>query len=91
MDQRRLHKLLRELHEELLGAESVDPKARDLLRHLADDIRLLVASGPDTIEAGRYHGLRGRLADTMTGFEVTHPRLSQAMERVIDVLALYNL
>jgi uncharacterized protein DUF4404 len=91
MDQSHLHKLLGELHQELLAARSVDPKSRDLLQHLASDIRAIVDTPPHQASPDRYQGLRGRLAKAMAEFEGSHPRLTTAMERVIDTLALSNL
>jgi uncharacterized heparinase superfamily protein len=91
MDQDHLHHLLSELHQELVAARSVEPKDRDLLRHLADDIRSLVEAAPARPAPERYQGLRGRLAAATTAFEASHPRLTAAMEKVIDTLAVYNL
>jgi hypothetical protein len=91
MDQRRLEDLLTTLHEELLAAGPVDAKNRDLLRHLASDIRARLDAGPESAAAARYQGLSGSLREAATAFEASHPRLTAAMEKVIDTLALYNL
>ena len=91
MDQRHLHKLLGELHDELLATRSVDPKSRDLLQHLTRDIRAIVDTPPHEASPGQYQGLRGRLSEAMAEFEASHPRLTTAMERVIDTLAVSNL
>jgi hypothetical protein len=91
MDQRHLHQLLGELHDELLAARTVDPKSRDLLQHLTRDIRALVDAPPPEGSPGHYQGLRGRLSEAMAEFEASHPRLTTAMERVIDTLAVSNL
>jgi uncharacterized protein DUF4404 len=91
MDQRHLHQLLGELHQELLSAGSVDPKSRDLLQHLARDIRAIVDAPPQQTSPAQYHGLRGRLSEAIAQFEASHPRLTTSMERVIDTLAVSNL
>lgn len=91
MDPRHLHHLLTELHQELLAARPLEPKDRELLQHLAEDIRALVEAGPEPGGAERYRGLRGRLGQTAAAFEASHPRLTSAMQKVIDTLAVYNL
>ncbi|HYL20155.1 MAG TPA: DUF4404 family protein [Gemmatimonadales bacterium] len=91
MDQRHLHKLLSELHTELLAARSVGKENRALLERLAADIRAIVATEPSAAPAGRYAPLRQRLAEAVVAFETSHPRLSKTIENVIDTLNLYNL
>jgi hypothetical protein len=87
----RLHKLLTDLHGELLAARSVGPKDRDLLQHLAEDIRAIVEAGPVAHPTTTYHPLRQRLAEGVKAFEASHPQLSKTLANVIDTLALYNL
>ena len=87
MNQSHLHKLLTDLHGELLAARSVSPKDRDLLQHLAEDIRALVEAEP----AGGHQQLRQRLAEGVRAFEASHPELSKTLANVIDTLALYNI
>lgn len=91
MTQSHLHQLLDELHQELLAARPLDPQSRDLLQHLASDIRAIVDTPPHLASPDQYQGLRGRLAEAVTAFEASHPGLTTAMERVIDTLALSNL
>lgn len=91
MDQSHLHRLLGELHQELLAARPVDPKSRDLLEHLASDIRAIVDTPSHQASPEHYQGLRGRLTEAVAAFEASHPRLTTAMERVIDTLAVSNL
>jgi hypothetical protein len=91
MNQPHLHKLLTELHGELLAARSVTPRDRDLLQHLVEDIRAIVEAQPTAGPAGTYHPLRQRLAEGVKAFEASHPQLSKTLANVIDTLALYNL
>ena len=91
MNQPHLHKLLTEVHAELLAARSVDPKDRELLRALADDIRTLVAKEPAAAPAGERGELRRRLAEAVSRFEASHPELAKTLANAIDTLALYNL
>jgi hypothetical protein len=90
MSQPHLHELLTELHAELLAARSVDPKDRDLLRHLADDIRALVDKKPRAGQ-GEPGELRQRLAEAVSRFEASHPDLAKTLANAIDTLAFYNL
>jgi hypothetical protein len=91
MKHRHLHKLLTELHGELLKAQTVGPKDRELLQHLAEDIRAVVEAEPTTGPSGPYHPLRQRLAEGVKAFEASHPQLSKTLANAIDTLALYNL
>jgi len=87
----RLHKLLTDLHGELIAARSVSPKDRDLLQHLAEDIRAIVEGQPAALPAATDHPLRQRLTEGVKAFEASHPQLSRTLANVIDTLALYNL
>ena len=89
MSRPQLHKLLTELHDELIRARSVDPKDKDLLRHLADDIRALVEKEPGA--KGEPGELRRRLAEAVGRFEASHPDLAKTLANAIDTLALYNI
>jgi predicted component of type VI protein secretion system len=88
MNQPHLHKLLTELHAELLAARSVGPKDRDLLRQITEDIRAIVEAEPASNAPG---ALRQRLAEGVAAFEASHPQLSKTLANAIDTLALYNL
>jgi hypothetical protein len=88
MDQTELHRLLSELHAELAGAKPLDAANRQLLAQLAADIET-VSRG--SVPPERYRTLRGRLADAAAVLETTHPKVTAAIERVIDTLAFFNL
>lgn len=90
MSQPHLHKLLTELHDELLKARSVDVKDQDLLRRLAEDIRALVDK-PPAASGGEPGELRRHLAEAVGRFEASHPQLARALANAIDTLALYNI
>jgi hypothetical protein len=91
MKQHHLHRLLTELHGELLKAQTVSPKDRELLQHLAEDIRAIVEAEPTTGSPGLHHPVRQRLAEGVKAFEASHPELSKTLANAIDTLALYNL
>lgn len=91
MNQRPLHTLLAEVHAELLAAQSVDAGDRELLEHLAQDIRSLLETPPTAISTGQYQSLPPRLREAVRAFEASHPQLTRTMENLIDTLSLYNL
>ena len=88
MDQTQLTRLLTELHVELAAAKPLDAANRELLSQLAADIK---AATGTAVAPERYLTLRNRLSAAAAGLETTHPKLVNAIERVIDTLAFFNL
>lgn len=88
MDQADLHQLLTELHAALAAANPPDAPNRELLTQLAADIQAVTGTAP-TQE--HYRTLRGRLVRAAAALEATHPKVTAALERVIDTLAFFNL
>lgn len=104
MDRQRLREQLRNLHEELGRANSLDEESRRLLFELADDIRKLVvepypenrereggvrvdSQGRATPTGGEEAAdFRDRLEDSAREFEVRHPALTEAINRILDAL-----
>jgi len=86
MDKQQLDELLKQLHDELGRADSVDAENRDTLRKLAKDIQDLLdrAEGDET---PGYQSLLDQLRSTIVQFEVSHPGLSLAIAQVINALA----
>jgi len=91
MDQDQLHRLLAQLHAELLAARPVDAESRAGLERLAQDIRSVLDAKPTPESAEPYHAMQSKLKDAVTTFEASHPQLSKTIEQVIETLALYNL
>lgn len=93
MTERDLHALLAELHHSLQDTQAVvDADTKALLEQLSADIRPIVERGPGgPIAGGKAAGLKERLDNAMAAVEVSHPRLAQAIARVADTLAFYNL
>ncbi len=91
MDQDQLHRLLAQLHAELLATRPVDAESRDRLQQLTQDIRAVLDAKPRPASAEPYHAMRPKLKDAVTTFEASHPQLSKTIEQVIETLALYNL
>ena len=86
MDERALTELLNELHAKLESATTVTERDRELLTRLSADIRSLLAH-PAGLAAAKHLSIFDRLRETITGFEVTHPDLTDVMARISRILA----
>jgi hypothetical protein len=86
MDNQELRKLLEQLDREIEQTRSVDEKGRELLRDLATDITELLARSEGG-EAKAQTSLLGRLEDSISYLEVTHPTLTQTLTRVLETLS----
>jgi len=80
-----LRATLAHLHEQLHGAEALDPDVRA-------DLRAAVAEIEDALEAASGRSLdepslRDRLSELTLQFEESHPNLAAAVGRVVDTLA----
>ena len=75
-----LARRLSELKAELARTESVDPKSRELLEQVQQEIETVL----DAPEEG---SLRARLEAAIQHFETSHPDLTAIMGRVMDQLA----
>ena len=86
MPQRKLVEMLAELHLELEKTPALDEASRELLGHLAEDIRQLLdeseASPPDASES-----VADRLGEAEQSFEASHPRLAALIRSIGDTLA----
>jgi hypothetical protein len=86
MDEQGLRKLLEQLHTELENTQSVDDKGRELLGDLANDIRdLLTRSDSDHLPA--EPGLLGRMEESISYLEVTHPILTNTISKILESLS----
>jgi len=82
MADKKLSKLLEQLHQELAKTEAVDERGRELLRVLNADIQTLL----DRSESDSDDSLLERLQDSIDHFEVTHPELTSALSRMLTTL-----
>lgn len=86
MDNQELRKLLEQLHGEIEHTKSIDDKGRELLDDLAADIRELLARSEGG-QAKVQETLLGRLEDSISYLEVTHPTLTQTLSRMLETLS----
>ncbi|MBI2757917.1 MAG: DUF4404 family protein [Chloroflexi bacterium] len=85
MDDKKLRKLLEQLHDELEHTQSLDDKGRALLRDLDADIRsLLNRSKGDALQA--QPPVLERLEETIDHLEITHPTLTMALSELLTAL-----
>jgi hypothetical protein len=84
MSDKKLTRLLEQLHTELASARVVDEKGRELLRLLNDDIQDLLERSED-IESD--DSLLERLQESIDHFEVTHPTLTSALSSLLTSLS----
>jgi hypothetical protein len=83
MTDKKLTKLLEQLHTELDGTEAVDEKGRELLRALNADIAELLERSEDDRSDDT---LLERWQEYIDHFEVTHPRLTAALSHLMTAL-----
>ena len=84
MSDKKLTKLLEELHITLDATEAVDEKGRELLRALNGDIQeLLERSEPGDSD----DSLLERMRETISHFENTHPAFTSTLSRLLTALS----
>jgi hypothetical protein len=84
MADKKLTKLLEQLHTELDGTEAVDEKGRELLRALNADIaELLERSDDDQSD----DSLLERWQESIDHFGVSHPTLTSALSQIMTALS----
>ncbi|MCC6301098.1 MAG: DUF4404 family protein [Anaerolineales bacterium] len=84
MTDKKLAKLLEELHVTLDATQAVDEKGRQLLRTLDEDIHELL----DRSESDQSDdSLLERMRETLSYFEKTHPSFASALANLLTVLS----
>ena len=86
MEKQELHDRLERLHAELRQIDSVDPEEREMLAHLAGDIRALL-DRPEAERRRGYAQLSERLRSAVGRLEASYPRTTILMGQVVDTLA----
>ena len=86
MDERGISDLLNELHAKLKNAKAINERDRELLTQLSADIESLLAHSGG-LPAETHRSVIDRLQESITRFEVSHPDLTNVMERVSKTLA----
>ncbi|MDP8986601.1 MAG: DUF4404 family protein [Pseudomonadota bacterium] len=93
MDPNVLRDQLVKLHEELMLVEHIDPRSKQLLGELMEDIKRLMepAGTAAALPTGAPPSLADRLEKIAVQFEVDHPTLASSSRRLVDLLAKVGL
>jgi Domain of unknown function (DUF4404) len=85
MDKNSLRDLVAKLHAELADALRADPKSRESLSDMMQDINRLIDK-PAAPTATPHGSLAERLERIAVQFEADHPTLAASARRLIDLL-----
>jgi hypothetical protein len=86
MDNKIDRELLQQLHDEINNTQTVDEKGRELLQDLDGDIRaLLERSEEHPLQI--YPSIVQTLESTLSHFEITHPKLTTLVSKLLDTLS----
>jgi hypothetical protein len=92
-DDREIHRILVELHDELERAQPLDEDERAMLRHMMGDIReVLDRSDAEVVIRYRPNEtLTERLRQAVDHFEVTNPDLTMVIKKALDTLSIAGI
>ncbi|TCD47672.1 DUF4404 family protein [Chlorobium sp. N1] len=90
MEQQKLRELLETLHHELEHVESVDETTGRVLCSLKEDLSRF-SDEPCSVDIAGDEPLMERMQDAVGHFETDHPKLSMAIQHVLDSLARMGL
>ena len=83
MPQKQLRHSLAELRSEIDNIEAIDDESRARLNQVVDQVQQKIDS-PDEAD---HHNLVGSLDDSVRHFEVTHPNITEALNKVMVALS----
>ena len=85
MDKNSLRDHLAKLHAELADAHQADPKYRESLTEMMQDINRLIDK-PTDLSSSPHGSLPDRLERVAVQFEADHPTLAASARRLVDLL-----
>jgi hypothetical protein len=86
MDKNSLRDLVSQLHAELSEALRADPKSRESLSDMMQDINRLIDKPADSASSTQG-SLPDRLERVAVQFEANHPTLAASARRLVDLLS----
>jgi hypothetical protein len=86
MEDKDLRDLLTELHAEIENTQEVDEKGLELLRHLNEDITVLLERSEGN-PSPTNPSITSNLENTLSHFEVTHPSLTELISKLLESLS----
>jgi hypothetical protein len=86
MDDQKLHQLLEQLQAEIKQADNIDADGRDLLQEIDKDVHeLLNRSGSELSPI--HPGVLERFESTIDLLEATHPRITNYLVELMEILS----
>jgi hypothetical protein len=85
MDKNSLRDLVAQLHAEMSEALRTDPKSRESLSDMMQDINRLIDK-PADLKSSTQASLPDRLERVAVQFEANHPTLAASARRLVDLL-----
>ena len=86
MENKEFRDLLSELHTEIENTQEVDEKGLELLRHIKEDITILLERSEENPSPANPSITRN-LENTLSHFEVTHPSLTGLISKLLESLS----
>jgi hypothetical protein len=86
MDKNSLRDLVAQLHAEMSEALRADPKSRESLSDMMQDINRLIDKPADPVSSPQG-SLPDRLERVAVQFEANHPTLAASARRLVDLLS----
>jgi len=81
MSDKKLHKLLTQVHEQLQQKNNLDEQSQKLLQQVLNDVQ-----SASTGEAGLHEDLSDRIEQQAVQFEQAHPTLAEILRQIMDTL-----
>jgi len=86
MENSNFRQLLHQLDEEIRNTHTVDERGREMLRNLEVDINTLLERSGETPIAV-HPSITQRFEEAISYFEVTHPKLTAAIAKLLESLS----
>ena len=86
MENEPLKKALEQLHAELEKTQTIDEDQSELLQHLVKDVKGLLARSGE-IDLEQNPSIIARLTQAVELFEITHPMLTEQMNKLLNILS----
>jgi len=81
-----LREALEKLQQELKQTENLDDEARQRLQHLMADMHSILEQEEPSV-AEYFQSFGDQLADGVQRYEISHPALTAAMQRLLEILS----
>jgi chaperonin cofactor prefoldin len=86
MDNESLKKELEKLHAELKNTQPGDEAQREQLQHLINDVQASLANSGE-YDSVLQTSLTTRLTESIELFEISHPVLTEQMDKLLEILS----